>query len=74
MTGRIQKRHGKLLCLKARLLGEDRNAAASLQSEVIQKGVAVVDPTELFQLSGAVEQGFGERRLACVNLREDTDG
>ena len=54
------------------LLGKDRDAPLPLQRPGVQKGVPVVHPAQLFQLSAAVEQPLGEGGLSRVHVGQNT--
>ena len=51
--------------------GLDRDAAAALQRKGVSLGVAVVDPADVVDDPGRVEQPFGERGLTGVDVRQD---
>ena len=75
VAGRVEERHVQVFPeVKARLLGEDRDAAPPLQRVVVEQRVAVVHAPQRADRPAAIEHRLGKRRLPGVHMRKDAEG
>jgi hypothetical protein len=73
VSGGVQKYKIAIFTGKARLLGENGDAALTLDRKGIKIGVFVVDTAKRADHASAVEQRLGERRFARVHVGEDSN-
>ena len=52
-------------------LGEDGDAALPFHGVRVEEGVAMVDTSEFAHLASGIKQGFRQRGLACVHMRQN---
>ena len=77
VAGRVEEVVGSFISRKGRprelgLLRVDRDAPGALNLVRVKECIALIDPPELSDGRGAVEQALGERGLPGVNVGQNT--
>ena len=73
MSRGVKQGEAHVAVIEDRLFGKNRNAPVAFQGVVIEKGVAVIDPAELTEVTGAVHQRLGQGRFTGVDMRKNAD-
>ena len=68
---RVEQHEVRARIVEHRLLGEDGDAAGTLDLVGVEVGVAMVDAPELTDAARVIEHRLGKRRLARVHVRDD---